>query len=295
MKKFRKVHIEITNVCNLNCTFCPPKTFANHTMPLELFENINKQLAPITKELAYHLMGDPLVLKNLVDYLDISAKYNLLVNITTTANNLKQELYEILAHKTIKQINFSINSYNANSHQKSLQEYLSPILGFCDFVLKNEKDFFINLRLWNFDEEQSAKAFNKEVLKTISLFFDISIDIEALYREKPKNLRVARKIFLHFDDYFDWPSLTSPFVSETGFCYGLDSHFGILSSGVVVPCCLDKDAIITLGNINDSSIEDILNTPRAKAIMNGFKEGRVVEELCKKCSFRTRFDTQNEK
>jgi radical SAM protein with 4Fe4S-binding SPASM domain len=264
-------------------------------MPLELFENINKQLAPITKELAYHLMGDPLVLKNLVDYLDISAKYNLLVNITTTANNLKQELYEILAHKTIKQINFSINSYNANSHQKSLQEYLSPILGFCDFVLKNEKDFFINLRLWNFDEEQSAKAFNKEVLKTISLFFDISIDIEALYREKPKNLRVARKIFLHFDDYFDWPSLTSPFVSETGFCYGLDSHFGILSSGVVVPCCLDKDAIITLGNINDSSIEDILNTPRAKAIMNGFKEGRVVEELCKKCSFRTRFDTQNEK
>lgn len=263
-------------------------------MPLELFENINKQLAPYTKELAYHLMGDPLVLKNLESYLDISAKYNLLVNITTTATNMTEKLYDMLSHKTIKQINFSINSYNANSHQKSLDNYLTPILGFCDYVLNNKKDFFINLRLWNFDDEQSAKQFNKEVLDKISKTFNIAIDIDALYLEKPKNLRVARKIFLHFDDYFDWPSLSAPFVSNNGFCYGLDSHFGILSSGVVVPCCLDKDACITLGDINNTSIEDIINSKRAKAISNGFKNGKVIEELCQKCSFRTRFDKKDE-
>ncbi|WP_321315863.1 SPASM domain-containing protein [Halarcobacter sp.] len=290
IKKFRKVYIEITNICNLKCSFCPPKILPNKTMSLDVFKNINTQLKNITKELAYHIVGDPLVISNLEKYLDISFESDLKVNITTTANNLEEGHFDTLMHQAIKQINFSINSYNANSHKKSLDEYLKPILDFLDYAINKKQHFFINLRIWNLDDSMSAKEFNRSVFEKINKKFSLNLDIEEIYKNRPKNIKIARMVFFNFDDYFEWPDLSNDFISNTGKCYGLDSHFGILSSGDVVPCCLDKDGIINLGNINNDKISDILNTKRVKDIQNGFKNGKVIEELCQKCDYRRRFD-----
>ena len=290
INKFRKVHIELTNICNLKCTFCPPKLHPNKIMDLELFDRLNFELKEFTNELAYHIVGDPLVLGNLNEYLNISKKHNLKVNITTTANNISNRHYETLLNKTIKQINFSLNSYNANSHKKSFQDYLKPILNFVKYAQEQNHEYFINFRIWNFDEEKSAKEFNKKVFDSLNSFFDIDLNIDEIYENRPKNIRVAKKIFINFDEYFVWPSLKNEIVSKSGFCHGLSSHFGILSNGAVVPCCLDLDASINLGNIEHKSIKEILNSNRAKDMINGFKKGILVEELCQKCEYRTRFE-----
>nr|WP_323658451.1 radical SAM/SPASM domain-containing protein [Aliarcobacter butzleri] len=280
----------MTNICNLKCTFCPPKILPNKTMTLDKFDKLNLELKEFTTELAYHIVGDPLVLSNLDEYLNISLKHNLKVNITTTANNINKKHYETLLNPTIKQINFSINSYNANSHKKSLDEYLEPIIEFVKFAQKQKHEYFINFRIWNLDEKNSAKEFNLKVFNKINEAFDTNIDIEDVYKNRPKNIRIDRKIFFNFDEYFNWPNLENKEVSKTGFCYGLDSHFGVLSNGDVVPCCLDKDAIINLGNIEDNSLKNILTSKRVKDIQNGFKKNILVEELCQKCEYRTRFD-----
>ncbi len=259
-------------------------------MSLEQFDKLNEELKEVTNELAYHIVGDPLVLSNLDDYLNISLKHGLKINITTTANNLLRKHFDTLMNKIIRQINFSINSYNANSHKKSLDEYLNPILDFCEYAILKEQHFFINLRIWNLDENESAKKFNQEVFKRVNERLGSSIDIENVYKNRPKNIRIARMIFFNFDEYFNWPSLDNELVSKKGTCYGLDSHFGILSSGKVVPCCLDKDAVVDLGNTNNTRLEDILKSPRVKAIQNGFKNNILVEEFCQKCEYRTRFD-----
>jgi len=282
--------VEITNICNLKCSFCPPKNLPNQTMSLEKFDDLNKQLKDVTNELAYHIVGDPLVLSNLQEYLEISKKNRLKVNITTTANNLNETHFESLMNETIRQINFSINSYNANSHKKTLKEYLEPILNFCEYAKEKRQHFFINLRIWNLDESQSAREFNKNVFDFVNEKFNCKIDIEKIYKEKPKNIKIDRMIFFNFDDYFNWPSLNNEFVSNKGFCYGLDSHFGVLSSGTVVPCCLDKDGIVNLGNTNTTRLKDILTSKKVKDIQNGFKNGEVIEELCQKCDYRKRFD-----
>lgn len=238
------------------------------------------------------MVGDPLVVKNLSDYLEISFQNHLKVNITTTANILKEEMFETLSHDAIKQVNFSINSYNANSHKKSLEEYLEPIFHFCSYVLQHQKELFVNLRIWNLDNIQSAKAFNKEVFDRANTFFGCDVKMDEIYANRPKNIKIARKIFFNFDDYFNWPSLNNAFVSTQGFCYGLESHIAILSSGEVVPCCLDKDGIIPLGNLKEHTLKEILSSPKAVAIKNGFAHNNVVEELCQKCDYRTRFDTK---
>ncbi len=236
------------------------------------------------------MVGDPLILSNLDKYLDISYKHALKVNITTTANRLNSSYFDTLMNKTIRQINFSINSYNANLYKKSLNEYLNPILDFCEYAVLKKQHFFINLRIWNLDESKSAKEFNQRVFDTVNKRFNSEIDINDVYKNRPKNIKIARMIFFNFDEYFNWPSLDNKLVSKTGTCYGLESHFGILSSGTVVPCCLDKDGIVNLGNINNSRLKDILETNRVKDIQHGFKKGILIEEFCQKCEYRTRFD-----
>ena len=259
-------------------------------MDLEKFDDINLQLKDVTNELAYHVVGDPLVLSNLEEYLNTSLKHGLKVNITTTANNINERHHQVLMNDAIKQINFSINSYNANSHKKTLDEYLSPIIEFVKFAQEKKHNYFINFRIWNLDEEKSAKEFNKTIFEKINMAFNSNIDVEDVYKNRPKNIRIARKIFFNFDEYFSWPSLQNEEISKVGFCYGLDSHFGILVNGDVIPCCLDQNACIKLGNTNEENIKNILKSKKVIDIQKGFKNNILVEELCQKCSYRTRFD-----
>lgn len=259
-------------------------------MSLEDFEKLNNELSKVTKELAYHVVGDPLVLSNLSDYLDISLKNGLKVNITTAANKFSQTYFDKLNHPALKQINFSVNAYNGGSFKITLEEYLTPIFDFCKYSIESKVDYFINIRLWNFDDKKSAKEFNKTVFKMAKEYFDANLNIEEFYVARPKNVRVERKIFFHFDEYFDWPSLNNEFVSEKGFCYGLDSHFGVLANGDVVPCCLDKDGIIKLGNAFEVGVLNVLQNEKTTTLKQNFKDRVLSEELCRKCSYRTRFD-----
>ena len=287
--RFNKVYIEITNICNLECSFCPTKNSKPAIMDLILFEKINKEVSSYTKELAYHIVGDPLTLKNLDKYIKISHKYNLKVNITTTGNNLKSSMFEILTHGAIKQVNFSLNSYSAIANKKSLDEYLKPIFEFCDYCIEYKKEIFINLRLWNIDQGSSAKLFNKEIYSRINRYFNINIDIQKVY-QKGDNIRIGRKVLINFDEYFEWPQLSNSYVGDSGYCYGLKSHFAITVDGVVVPCCLDQNAIMSLGNMQDDTITNLLKSQRSLSIIAGFKNHKIVEKLCQHCSFRVRFD-----
>lgn len=286
--KFYRVYIELTNICGLKCSFCPPKTLPTQTMSLPFFEHILDELQPYTKELAYHIVGDPLTLSNLEAYLDITCQKNFKVSLTTSGYFLGQRDVKTLLHPAIKQINISLNSYNKNSMPLSFEAYMAPILELCRLKNEIQKDIFINLRIWNMDAKESEKDFNEMLFALLEKVFGIPLHVKSIYQNRPKSIRLAEKILLHFDDYFEWPSLESNHQSE-GTCQGLSSHFGILSSGKVVPCCLDKDGIIELGDLHVSSLKEILYAPKTQTMMNGFKNDKAVELLCQKCTYKDRF------
>ena len=97
-------------------------------------------------------------------------------------------------------------------------------------------------------------------------------------------------IKLNFDTQFEWPSLNSKSPNHDGFCYGLKNQLAILTEGTVVPCCLDKEAVINLGSIFEEELIDILNQERSQNILKGFQNHKAVEALCQKCQFKVRFD-----
>ena len=287
--KFYRIYIELTNVCGLSCSFCPTKALPSKEMDLDFFESVIVQAKTYTNEIACHVVGDPLTLSNLDAYLDVIHKHGLKAMLTTSGYFLKKHSDETLFHPCVKQINISLNSFNKNDTSITFEQYIKPVLALCEAKLEKEKDIFINLRVWNLDELMSERTFNETLFETLSSAFDTKLDLVNIYRDRPKSIRLASKILVHFDNYFEWPSLNNKRYGD-GTCQGLQSHIAILASGKVVPCCLDCDGIIELGDLHQESLSDILTSNRAVNMIEGFKEGKAVEELCQKCSYKNRFN-----
>lgn len=286
--KFYRIYVELTNVCGLKCSFCPSKSLASCKMDLEFFEDVISQCSLYTKEIACHVMGDPLTLSDISRYLDIISKYNLKAVITTSGYYISKHPLQELFNPAIKQINISLNSFNKNDTTISFDEYMEPILKLCSYKLQHQIDTFINLRLWNIDKSMSDREYNVKIFQILEDRFGVKLDIDKIYQEKPKTIRVASKVLLHFDEYFEWPSLSNPIYGD-GKCLGLKSHIGILCDGRVVPCCLDDKGVITLGNLKDKKLSTILSDKKAVDIRKGFEQGKAIEELCQKCSYKSRF------
>lgn len=288
--KFYRIYIELTNVCGLSCSFCPTKELPSKEMDLYFFESIVMQAKAYTNEIACHVVGDPLTQSNLHAYLDILHKHGLKAMLTTSGYFLKKHSYDTLFHPCVKQINISLNSFNKNDTSLTFEQYINPVLALCEAKLERKEELFINLRVWNLDEMMSERTFNETLFEKLSSTFDTKLSLNSIYKERPKSIRLAYKVLVHFDNYFEWPSLNNKVYGD-GTCQGLQSHVAILASGKVVPCCLDCDGIIELGDLHKDTLDEVLTSKRAVNMLEGFKEGKATEELCQKCSYKDRFNT----
>jgi MoaA/NifB/PqqE/SkfB family radical SAM enzyme len=286
-KRFKKVYIEISNICNLHCDFCPEVDREKNVMGPDLFIRTLDQIAPLTEQVCFHLMGEPLSHPLFADFVGYCAERNISVNITTNGTLLTPERIDALLHPTVSQVNFSIHSYQSNFPNKDIGPYLNKIFDFTRRAFQQRPDLYINYRLWNLtgkDEHQNA-----EILSSIEVAFgcEAARSVDVRWR-KGRHLR--ERLYLHFDSRFDWPSPQAPVRSTSGRCHALSSHIGILSDGTVVPCCLDKEGVLALGQSSQNNVTDILMQNRATRMLEGFKSGRLVEDLCQRCTFISRFD-----
>jgi radical SAM protein with 4Fe4S-binding SPASM domain len=209
--------------------------------------------------------------------------------LTTSGYFMKKHSLETLFHPAVKQINVSLNAYNKNDTSINFEQYMKPILALCYHKVQQEKEIFINLRMWNLDEIMSEKEFNSELFTMLEKEFNVSLDLNSLNPKEKKTIRLDNKVLLHFDNYFEWPSLKNKNYGH-GTCQGLDSHIGVLANGDVIPCCLDNDAVMKLGNLNDNTLKDIVYGTRATDMIEGFKDAKCSEEMCLKCSYKDRFN-----
>lgn len=275
-----KAYIEITNFCGLNCDFCEPKKAKPKQMELGLFETINRELRHKTKDIAYHMLGDPATVENLNDYLDISFKYDFRVHITTSGYYLDSEIERALMHKAVKQINFSLSSFysNGDRNKLTLDEYLSKITAFAKKSIEQPKRF-VNLRLWNIGNERYID-FNRNVETVLRREFGEEIDFDG------EKTRLAPYTILVKDKMFSWPDINKAELTSTRSCHAIKGQLGFLVDGAVVPCCLDVKGAMRLGDIKTTPLDEILNSKRSIEMMRGFKQNVLTEKMCRTCGFR---------
>ncbi|MEG0074011.1 MAG: radical SAM protein [Clostridia bacterium] len=283
MNKFKRIYIEISNVCNFKCSFCPKSKRANKIMTLEEVKIVLKKISPYAEYIYLHVKGEPLLHPNLKEILDEAYKYNLQVNITTNGSLLEKQKEMLVQAKALRQINVSVHSIEQNSSNNITKEqYVDSVLEACKYIEENSK-CIIAYRLWNLD---SMSNVDKDLLliNKISKQYnrkDLLSEIKSNYA-----IKLKEKVFLNLDTIFAWPALDIPEINKYGTCYGLRQQLGILADGTVVPCCLDNDGDINLGNIFKQDLDEILESKRAKDIVEGFKTCKLVEPLCRRCGFR---------
>ena len=275
--RFRKVYLEISNICNLSCRFCPGTKRAKKALNREELAVLLPKLRPYTDYLYFHLMGEPLLHRDLEHFLQMAGEQGFKVILTTNGTLLKKQQEMLLRSPALHKINISLHAFEANDLSVPFEEYLSDCFHFGNAAAGCK---LVVYRLWN---QGGEDAQNTEILETMHQYFP-----EEWVKER-LGTRIAHRTYLEYGDKFDWPDLNAPEGSEKIFCYGLRDQLGILCDGTVVPCCLDHEGDLCLGNLLTQDMEEILENPRAKAIYEGFSNREATEELCRKCGYARRF------
>ena len=288
MKTFKKIYIEITNVCNLTCAFCPKTKRPSGFMSQELFKKILAEIQGHGKFVYFHVLGEPLLHPELGQFFDICHEFQTKVNLTTNGTLIQKAGELLLSKPALRQVNFSLHSFYANEQGYSIEPYLDRIFDFIEEARKRT-NLLICLRLWNLSDGTPTEN-NRIILDRIEKAFSLDYPIEEKLTPC-RGIKLAENIFLNQAESFQWPNIGLPeLADEKGFCYGLRDQVAILVDGTVVPCCLDGEGNIPLGNIENCSFSKIIESKQAQDMYNAFSNRKIIEPLCRTCGYRTRFN-----
>lgn len=276
MKKFKKIYIEITNICNLSCNFCSKVEKPKRMMTTEEFTHILSEIKPYTDNIYLHVKGEPLLHPNLLDFLYIAEEHDIKVNLTTNGVLFPNKIEELSKCKSLQKINFSLHSEN------DIPNYLENIFN----SVEKLKDKTVIYRLWTLQDGKFDEKSTKTVEKIID-YYNLSPEIvEKIYNEN--NVKISSTIYVDKDNEFEWPDDKKNECND-GFCMALKTQVAILVDGTVVPCCLDSNGKINLGNIFTNSFESIINSKKCLDLKKSFQDRKPNEKLCLNCTYKNRF------
>ncbi|MCI5774102.1 MAG: radical SAM protein, partial [Erysipelotrichaceae bacterium] len=241
----KRAYIEITNNCNLNCSFCHKNTRPAHFMTIVEFEHIIKQIRPFTSFLYLHVQGEPLLHPQLDALLDMCDQYQMQVQLVTNGT-LIHKYPDLYKHSALRKISFSLHSID--QQEMDIDRYFAPIYQFINAATNT----FIELRFWN---RNDMKAKSLAIFEKIQKLYDMQAT------KKKDSYKLTSNIYLYFQDEFEWPAKAQN-VDHDGYCYAANNMIAILSNGQVTLCCLDANGEINLGNIFKQDLNTILQSSK---------------------------------
>ena len=276
--RFRKVYVEISNLCNLKCRFCPGTKRKPGRMNAEDFSSLLPKLRPYSDFLYFHVMGEPLCHPQLEEFLTLAGQAGFKVILTTNGTLLAKQQEMLLTHPALHKVNISLHAFEANDLTVPFARYLDDCFAFGKAAAGKK---LVVYRLWN---QGGADELNGAILTRMKTHFT------APWVTEPRGTRIDQRVYLEYGEKFDWPDMEADEGTCRLRCLGLRDQIGVLWDGTVVPCCLDHEGDLALGNLFEQNLEQILSSPRATAIHDGFLRGEAVEPLCRRCGYARRFE-----
>lgn len=283
--RFKRVYIEISNLCNLHCRFCSPLKREPRRMQEAEFQRVIEEIKPFSSFVYFHVKGEPLLHPELERFLDIAYENGIRVNLTTNGTLLVKRQELLLQHPGVRQVNLSLHSF---SEQEGIdgESYLQTAVNFSRRA--NEQGIYCVLRLWNLDGEGRVGPESQAIMQRIERAYGLEEPLAGKMRARD-SVKIDRFVHVDWEEEFVWPSMEQPLLSEEGYCYGMLHQIAILADGTVVPCCLDANGEAPLGNLFQQPFARIVESEAAQAIRRGFQNRKAVHPLCRRCSFRLRF------
>ena len=285
-RKLDRVYVEIGNVCNLACSFCPGTKRPLHQMTEAEFQTVCERLRPHTDYLYFHVMGEPLLHPSLDRFLRMAGECGFRVCITTNGTLLSSEGQMLLSHADVlHKVSISLHSLEGNGTVSGQEAdcYLSDAITFAREA--SALGIHTVLRLWNLDADgrEGRNLANSAIEARLHEAFPEE------WKPRWNGFRLKQSVFLEYAGIFTWPTESDAEATLDGYCHGLLDQLAVLADGTVTPCCLDSEGEIALGNLYRSTLPEILAAPRATAMWEGFSARKMVEPLCQKCTYARRF------
>jgi radical SAM protein with 4Fe4S-binding SPASM domain len=279
---FNRIYLEITNQCNMTCSFCPPHRRAARFLSQSELDHRMHHIAQHTKNVYFHVKGEPLLSPHLQAALDAAYRHQLDVHLVSNGLLIGRHGDLILNHPSVKTITLSLHSYSeldpivVDKQIGIMQEWLS---------MQRPHHPHIRLRIWDAD---TGKHINSRHLIKRLTGYEIAENVRP-------NFRVSLQPNRHIqsDVRFDWPDLSQGERYPEGRC-NAGMMLAVLADGTVTPCCLDGEGIIGLGNIEHTALSEIIASQRYRAFLQGMNDRKPSEALCRSCSFKQRFIQKEE-
>lgn len=284
---FDRVYVEIGNICNMKCSFCSGTKRAPRQMTPEELKIVCEKLRGYTENLYFHVMGEPLLHPELDALLKVAKEYGYKVSITTNGTLLKKRGDVLLENAdALHRVSISLHAPEGNGMDTTLSKYLDSAIAFAKSFSVLDKN--VIFRLWNLDSLGRAgeNTLNSEILDKLKKAYT------GEWIKRYSGYRLAYRTFLELDEIFTWPSQSDAEPTDEGRCHALKRQIAILVDGTVVPCCLDSEGKIPLGNIFTESLSYILSSECATNMKKGFESGKMIHPVCKTCTYARRFSVK---
>ena len=273
---FKKAYVEITNICNLSCDFCHGTRRTPRRLTAAEFDCIMRRLKGHAEYVYFHILGEPLTHPELSRFLSCAAGNGMKCCITTNGTLLAESESVLLNAPRLHKLSVSLHSFEVNDGG-DMKKYLDDVGSVCTKLAANGT--ICALRLWN---GGGADRLNGDIIAVLHE------KLGCEWQSNRDGFKLGNNLYLENAAKFEWPDMGAP-KRNVQFCQGLRDQIGILCDGTVVPCCLDAEGSIALGNIFRQSLDEILNSERAKALYRGFSNRAPAEELCLRCGYAERF------
>ena len=287
--KLRKTFIEITTACNLSCSFCGGTSRPRQFMEPALFARILEQIQGYSRHIYFHVMGEPLLHPQIGRFLDLCEPFGYKVHLVTNGRLLSAAAPDLLNKPALRQVGGSLHSLEPALSDGAMDTFLLTVRDFASRSA-DQGGLWVMLRLWNGGSEDPAQAdMNDRILRSLERVLALP-SLPAMPPGDRSVIRLSSNLSLQFAPRFQWPDPSMPELGRAGACYGLRDQCAILADGTVVPCCLDRNALMALGSVARMPLRDILEGERADRMRKGFSRRILVEDLCRRCTYRLRFD-----
>ncbi len=267
----KRIYLEITDACNLNCPFCTYEK-GQSFMPFEKIEDCIRQIRPFCSYVYLHILGEPLLHPDFDRILDVLDENEMNLQLVTNGTLLNKHP-DLLKHPCLRKLSISLHSVNNLSIS---DDYFTTI----DHLLEEDRNAAIELRF--FDPDNLSEKLN-DYLNRLKEKYSFEIT------SKKNSYQLKENTYIYFEELFEWPKISDPEIGDVGTCHGGVDMLGITVDSKVTLCCLDPKAHNVIGSLEESGFAHIINSPAYKKIVQEFKAHVISSPLCKRCSYRLRF------
>lgn len=285
------VSVEPTTACNLRCPECPTGTQTlrrkSGNLDMDGFKQIIRKLPVETSYLTLYFQGEPFLNKHFFEMVAYAKLRKMYVATSTNGHFLSEGHVNEILNSGIDKIIISLDGANEETYRLYRRggEFEEVVKGIKTLVRRKRETgklhplIVVQFLVFRHNEHQIkemnhlARSLGVDILEFKTAQHYDPDGGDAMVTRLEKYSRYRKNISGHYELK----------KKQGNRCRRMWTSCVITWNGHVVPCCYDKDAEYSYGNLFNTGFEEIWNGETARAFRRQLNKSRKDMKICSNC------------